>query len=229
MPRISGRTAASSSNLLLSTWYESYPSSSSLTTSGSLHNDRLRTTYHCGPGKNNRTCKFQGSGGAAIHAIGTHTAFIKGGHTVAVAAAHDTAAAGIAHLPSSYVVHGSVAYAGATATGATAAGAAGGITASIAALVASAWTYYNFMSRVSEYRKKIGRDKDHFFDNKGVLYDMAGTGESKCGLVDQLLVEAFHLLNKDVVEWEHRNKDSEIKKRIDEVERCTECNCQDLH
>ena len=172
---------------------------------------------------------FKAGGGAAIHAIGTHTAFMKRRHAVAVAAAHDTAAAGIAHLPSSYVVHGSVAYAGAAATGATAAGAAGGITASIAALGASAWTYYNFMSRVGEYRKKIGRGKDHFFDNKGVLYDMVGTGESKWGLVDQLLIEAFRLLDKDVVEWEHRNKDGEMKKSIDEVERCTECNCQDLH
>ena len=67
-------------------------------------------------------------------------------------------------------------------------------------LGASACTCYHFILKVAEYREEIARDQNHFLDNKVILYDLTGTGKPKWILVDQLLVEAFRLLDKDIME-----------------------------
>jgi hypothetical protein len=71
------------------------------------------------------------------------------------------------------------------------------------------------MERVGEYRKKIGKDKDNFFDKKGPLYDIPGQGEQRWALLDVLIVEAFKVLDDAIAEaWKHRGKDFRLKKAI---------------
>ena len=142
--------------------------------------------------------------GHTLTAGGIHAG--AGAHAAAVAAAHDSAALTVAHMPTVAVAHGSLAYAGTVTSGAVVASSAtGSAMAALAAIGAGAFTYYQFMSKVAEYRKKIGKDKDSFFDKKGSLYDLAGTGTPKWGSVDIVLISVFKKLDEAVEQAGHRN------------------------